>query len=51
MFPGLKDRIKFEEILDCESKLKALTSESGNNFHDPYMASIFEVLQCAKQFN
>lgn len=51
MFLNLKDRIKFEEIIDYESKLKALTWESGNNFHNPYMASSFEVLQCAKQFN
>lgn len=32
-FLGLKDRIKFEEKIDYESKLKALTWESGNTFH------------------
>lgn len=30
-FPGLKDRIKFEEKIDYESKLKALTWESGRS--------------------
>lgn len=39
MFIGLKDRIKFEEIVDYESKLKVLIWESDNNFHNPYMAS------------
>lgn len=48
MFLGLNDRIKWE---DCESKLKALTWESGRNFHNPYMASIIEILQHTKQFN
>lgn len=39
MFISLKDRIKFEEIIDCESKLKVLIWESDNNFHNLYMAS------------
>lgn len=51
MFLGLRDRIKSEEVIDCESKLKARTWESGHNFHSPPMANIVEVLQCAKQFN
>ena len=49
MFPGQKDRIKFVKIIDCEKKLKAFTSASGNNLHDLYMASISEALQCTKQ--